>query len=228
MSEASSDETSRMDRHYRFQRHVYDVTRRYCLTGRLHLIADLKPLAGQSVLEIACGTAWNLTQIARRYPDARLYGIDISHNMLATAAASIERKGLSDRIRLRQGDAASFDPQAMLGRQTFDRVVISYALSMIPGWEAALRHAASLLADGGSLHVVDFGQSESLPLPLRHLLFAFLAHHTVTPRATLADQLSEIAARDPSLQAQFQRLLGGYAWYGVLRQHPTAQATVAG
>ena len=60
------------------------------------------------VLEIACGTGRNLVSAARRYPDARLYGFDISAAMLDTARAAIARRGLDDRIALCLGDATDF------------------------------------------------------------------------------------------------------------------------
>ena len=58
-----------MDRIYRRQRHVYDVTRKYYLLGRDALIDRLEPPVDGRVLEIGCGTARNL--IARRSSDGR-------------------------------------------------------------------------------------------------------------------------------------------------------------
>ena len=52
--------TRRMNRMYRWQRHIYDGTRRYYLLGRDRLIANLRPDAGTTVLEIGCGTGRNL------------------------------------------------------------------------------------------------------------------------------------------------------------------------
>ncbi len=59
-----------MDRMYRFQRHIYDATRRFYLLGRERLIAELDVPPGGSVLEIGCGTGRNLILVARRYPNA--------------------------------------------------------------------------------------------------------------------------------------------------------------
>lgn len=219
MSEALTDlETMRMDRHYRLQRHVYDLTRRYFLAGRLHLVEGLRPQAGQSVLEIGCGTAWNLTQIARLYPETKLFGIDISRNMLATAAVSLQRKGLSRRIMLGHGDATIFDPVSVFGPARYDRVVLSYALSMIPGWEKALTQAAGLIAAGGSLHIVDFGQCERLPGSLRRGLFSFLDHYDVTPRAELEARLEKLTLNDPVLSLDMERLYLGYACCAVIKR----------
>ena len=86
----------RMNRMYRRQRHIYDGTRRYYLLGRDQLIADLRPGAGANVLEIGCGTGRNLVLAARRYPDARFFGIDVSTEMLTSAISAISR-ARSDR-----------------------------------------------------------------------------------------------------------------------------------
>src|SRR5690606_41675398 len=63
----------------------------------------------------------------------------------------------------RSSDLTAFNADALFGQRHFDRVFFSYALSMIPGWERAVAKAADCLADGGSLHVVDFGEQDRLP-----------------------------------------------------------------
>ncbi len=85
------DTTTRMNRMYRYQRHIYDITRRYYLLGRNELINGLAPRADAHVLEIGCGTGRNLIKAAENYPDAKLFGIDISAEMLDTARRAAER-----------------------------------------------------------------------------------------------------------------------------------------
>jgi S-adenosylmethionine-diacylgycerolhomoserine-N-methlytransferase len=133
-----SEATGRMNRMYRWQRYIYDVTRRYYLLGRDEMIDRIQPTAGAIVLEVGCGTGRNLVQAARKYPAAHFYGIDVSTEMLTTAIAASERHHLNDRIRVAHGDATSFDPAALFGVAAFDHVMISYSLSMIPDWHAVL------------------------------------------------------------------------------------------
>jgi len=116
------------------------------------------------VLDIACGTGRNLIRAARAYPEARFFGLDVSDEMLATAKAHVAAADLEARIALARADATAVPTRAALfGVAAFDRVFISYALSMIPPWRAAAGAAAAHLAPGGSLHVVDFGDGEALP-----------------------------------------------------------------
>jgi S-adenosylmethionine-diacylgycerolhomoserine-N-methlytransferase len=63
--------------------------------------------------------------------------------------------------------------------------MISFALSMIPAWEDAMAQAIAVLAPGGELHIVDFGEARGLPTPLRWTLMRWLAHFHVTPRHDL-------------------------------------------
>jgi len=199
-----------MDQVYRHQRHIYNLSRRYFLFGRDRLIASLKPPPGGHVLEVGCGTARNLILAARLYPDTVCYGVDVSRRMLETARASVERAGLAERIFLGEGDAADFDPQRLFGRTAFDRIFFSYSLSMIPPWPGALDRGASLLAPGGRLHVVDFGQQERLPRWFRGMLFGWLDRFHVAPRAELEQALSELAKRRGA-DLTFTRLYRGYA-----------------
>ena len=206
-----------MDGVYRRQRHVYDLTRKYYLLGRDRLIAGLNVPDDGTVLEIGCGTGRNLIAAARAYPAARLFGLDISSQMLATAERSIAVERLQDRIVLAQGDATDFDPELAFGRARFDRIFLSYAVSMIPGWEKAIDQAAGMLALGGSLHIVDFGQQERLPRWFRGGLRAWLRRFHVEPRAMLAGELA-VQAETVGGRLTFTPLYRGYAWHAVVRR----------
>jgi S-adenosylmethionine-diacylgycerolhomoserine-N-methlytransferase len=205
-----------MDRIYRRQRHIYNLTRKYYLLGRDRLIADLNPPHAGAVLEVGCGTGRNLIAAAHAFADAQFYGIDISSEMLATARTAVAKAGLSRRITLAHADAAAFDPVFTFGRASFDRVFLSYSISMIPPWQSALAKAARALGPGGRLLVVDFGQMERLPGFLRRLQFAWLRRFHVEPRRDLADALGSLANLGGGL-LQFERLWRGYAWYAELR-----------
>jgi S-adenosylmethionine-diacylgycerolhomoserine-N-methlytransferase len=188
------DHKSSMERMYRLQRHIYDVTRAYYLLGRDQLIARLSPPEGGSVLEIGCGTGRNLVQAKQRHPSSRFFGIDISDEMLKTACESVMNNGFEGSIRLAQADATNFDPRKSLGHGPFDRIYFSYTLSMIPDWQSALAHAAAQLAPNGELHIVDFGTCEGLPVVAKQALYRWLKAFHVTPRQTMRDVIARLAA----------------------------------
>ena len=209
----ASDHAVKMDRMYRTQRHIYDLTRKYYLLGRDRTIAGLRPDAGQTVLELGCGTGRNLALIASRFPKARLYGLDISQEMLAQTRKTFANKGVP-LPTLISGDATSFTAQ-QFQLNDFDRILISYSLSMIPDWQKAIEAAIAALAPKGSLHIVDFGQQEGLPKWFGSMLKAWLARFHVTPRADLKSVLEAMAAKH-EMSLQFDAMRGGYAWSAVI------------
>lgn len=210
-----SDHGRLMDSVYRRQRHIYDATRKYYLLGRDGLIADLGLSGGGSVLEIGCGTGRNLIAVGKAWPRARLHGVDISDAMLATARASVGKAGMADRVTLAQADACAFDAAVLFGQAAFDRVFISYALSMIPDWERALAQAARCVAPGGRLELVDFGQQDGLPDLWKRALFNWLDAFHVAPRATLPAALRDVA-NGMGGASHCRAILRGYAIRGSL------------
>ena len=210
---ADGQHASLMDKMYRHQRHIYDVTRKYYLLGRDRTIAGLALGAGDSLLEVGCGTGRNLLLASRHFPLAQLYGVDISAEMLTTAAETFA--GRKTRPTLRVSDATTFR-RAEFGRsEGFDRILISYAVSMIPDWEKAIERALSALAPGGSVHIVDFGQQEGMPDWFRSLLQAWLTRFHVTPRANLRSVLETFAGTHGA-RLEFETIARGYAWRAVL------------
>ena len=204
-----------MNRQYRFQRHIYDATRTHYLKWRQRLIDDLKIEDG-NIIEIACGTGWNLIRAAKAYPAARCFGLDISTEMLATARTKIAAEGLSSTIKLAQGDATAFDLDQLFGFEKADRILISYALSMIPEWPAVIERAATTLTPQGAIHIVDFGPMDRMSRLSKHMLRRWLAHYNVTPRDDLQSVLIALASRH-DLAVTVEHSRRGYSTYAVLR-----------
>jgi S-adenosylmethionine-diacylgycerolhomoserine-N-methlytransferase len=209
-----------MNRQYRFQRHIYDYTRTHYLFWRRRLIADLKPPRDGTIVEVACGTGWNLLRAAETYPAAQLYGFDISREMLATSRRSVRGQGFETRVALAEGDATNFNLAQMFGIHSADRIFISYALSMIPDWSAAVERAVAQLAPGGQLHIVDFGRMDKMPAVPRATFLRFLAHYNVTPRRDLEAVLLATAQRN-GLSCTFEEMRSGYSAYAVLKRPGT-------
>jgi S-adenosylmethionine-diacylgycerolhomoserine-N-methlytransferase len=204
-----------MDAIYRYQRYVYDATRKFYLLGRDRVIDELAPPPGGRVLEIACGTGRNLIAAARRYPGARFYGFDISTAMLDTARQQVRKAALDKSIHVAHGDATDFSPERLFGAPAFERIFISYALSMIPPWRAALQQALSALAPGGRLLIVDFGTQSRLPRWFKRMLRGWLAQFSVEPRDALAIELARIGAQS-GFSVRHAQLYRGYAVYAVI------------
>jgi S-adenosylmethionine-diacylgycerolhomoserine-N-methlytransferase len=201
-----SAQAARMDRLYRFQRHVYDATRPLFLPGRDRMLRGIAVPAGGAILEVGCGTGRNLRVLAPRFPGTTLYGLDVSAEMLRTATAKLPAS-LAGRVTFARSGAGTRDPREPFARvEPFDAIVFSYSLSMMPDRETALRGALAALAPEGSIHLVDFGGFEAWPGPARTAAFAWLASWHVRPHPTGAAIL-----RSLGLPVNEERLFGGYA-----------------
>lgn len=209
-----TDHSRLMDQVYRHQRHIYDLTRKYYLLGRDRMIRGLDLSEGQSLLEVGCGTGRNLAVVAGHYPGTHLFGLDISSEMLATARAKLA--GLPTEVTLRELDASRFGPDDF-DEPGFDRIMISYALSMIPDWERTIAASLAALKPGGSLHIADFGQQERLPRWFGLTLQAWLRQFHVTPRANLESVLRTMTDGAP-YRLEFSSHALGYAWLAVIRR----------
>lgn len=211
---AEMEHAAKMDRMYRYQRHIYDLTRKYYLFGRDRAIQGLQIPPEGRLLEVGCGTGRNLLKAHGLYPTARLYGLDISEEMLASARRRFESKAPSPILT--RADATCFTA-GDFGTNGFERVMISYALSMIPHWEQALDASLSVLSPGGSLHVVDFGQQEHLPAWFRKALQGWLQRFHVTPRKRLLEALED-RLEQADADMIFEEIGGGYAWHVIVRK----------
>jgi S-adenosylmethionine-diacylgycerolhomoserine-N-methlytransferase len=205
----SSAHARLMDKVYRRQRHIYDFTRKYYLLGRDRLVRELNARPRESVVEIGCGTARNLIHIARRYPGAKLYGLDASAEMLLTAGEALARAGLKDRVLLRHALAEELSPGLFGLSEPFHHAVFSYSLSMIPDWRGSLLAAAHCVRPGGLVHVVDFGDLKGLWPPLSRALRKWLRLFHVAPREELLAALERANLEDG---CSLHMLAGRYAF----------------
>lgn len=187
------DQVQAMDRMYRYQKYIYDFTRKYYLLGRDTLIRrmDIKP--DENVLEVGCGTARNLLLIAKRYPQAKLYGLDASTEMLDTAATKIRGTSYAERITLKHCLAEDLHHQRTFGvEKPFDKVFFSYSLSMIPPWLQALHVGLENLKSGGILYIVDFSDQRGLPKWFSFMLKRWLAMFGVHYHPELLVELQKL------------------------------------
>ena len=208
-----------MDDVYRYQRFIYDLTRKYYLFGRDTLLGSLEIPDGGRVLEIGCGTGRNLVVAARANPQALFYGVDISAQMLKTASAKAAKAGVGERVITVAGDAETFDARRSFQLTGFQRVVFSYSLSMVPDWQRAFSNALDQLSADGRVHIVDFGEMEHWPGFARRGMLKWLARFHVQPRKGLPGIVQALAA-ERGLVTSTRKLAGGYAVLIVVSRDP--------
>lgn len=117
----------------------------------LDLLGDLR---GRRVLHLQCNDGIDTLALAREGAD-EVVGVDISDVAVATASARGVASGLP--VSFERGDVLDWMTDAAAAGERFDRVFASYgALCWIADLEGWMRGAASLLAPGGRLVVIEF------------------------------------------------------------------------
>ena len=147
--------SSTLAHYYRFHARIYDETRFLFLFGRASLLEELDEGGPpERILEVGCGTGSNLLRLARRFPDAKLVGMDLSPDMLARARRKLRPYGA--RVEL----VETRYPTAKGREARFDLILFSYALTMFgPDFRGAVSAAKESLSREGRIAVVDFDDS---------------------------------------------------------------------
>lgn len=104
------------------------------------LMARVGALTPSYVVDVGCGSGELTALLGRRWPDARVEGVDSSAEMLAGATAS------PPRLTFTRGDARYWRPD-----QPADVVVSSATMQWVDGHEQVLRELVDCLAPGGWL-----------------------------------------------------------------------------
>jgi ubiquinone/menaquinone biosynthesis C-methylase UbiE len=142
---------------YRKKAKHYDITSRlYPLPGyphqgqRLQAVQALGVRAGDSVIDLACGTGLNFPLIEDVIgPGGRIVGVDLTDAMLAQAEDRIAAHGWGN-ISLVQADAAEYGFPTQV-----DAILSTYALTQVPECAEVIAHGATALSAGGRWVVLD-------------------------------------------------------------------------
>jgi demethylmenaquinone methyltransferase/2-methoxy-6-polyprenyl-1,4-benzoquinol methylase len=109
------------------------------------------------LLDLATGTADLAIEAALRHPALRITGLDLVREMLAFGARKIDRRGLSERIRLLQGDALSLP----FPDRTFDAVSVAFGIRNMPDRPRALREMGRVLVPGGRVYILEMNAPQN-------------------------------------------------------------------
>ena len=146
---AGKNHADRLERFYRPQAESYDAFRDRLLQGRAELIEMLAPPDGALIVELGAGTGNNARHFGAQL--ARFDTVELVDLCPALLEQARERWAHEPRVRVIEADATHYRPS-----RPADRVYLSYSLTMMPEWRAALENAVAMLKPGGILGVVDF------------------------------------------------------------------------
>jgi len=115
----------------------------------------------KEVVDLGCGPATQLIQVAELNPQISFHGIDLSDTMLRRARDYAEERGVSN-VRFSKGDITKLD---MLADASVDGVMTTMVLHHLPTLEhlrSCFREVARVLRPNGSVYLTDFGRLKSL------------------------------------------------------------------
>jgi ubiquinone/menaquinone biosynthesis C-methylase UbiE len=117
---------------------------------RRKAVDALQLTKGDRVVEIGCGTGRNFALLERAVgPNGVIFAVDISEAILARARNRAARHGWSN-IEFVQSDAATYQFPAAV-----DRVLSSYALVVVAGYDRVIERACEALKEGKRCVVLD-------------------------------------------------------------------------
>jgi demethylmenaquinone methyltransferase / 2-methoxy-6-polyprenyl-1,4-benzoquinol methylase len=126
---------------------------------RSFLVSRIEAGPGDTVIDVASGTAAVAIELARRH-GCKVVGIDQSREMLAEGRRRVVAAGLAERIELREARAEEppFEDDA------FDGLTFTYLLRYVDDPAATMRELARVVRPGGRVAMLEFAvPSRALP-----------------------------------------------------------------
>lgn len=155
--------TKKWNDFYAVHSHFYDQTRWLYLFGRNNICDWLPKDPPGPIIEIGCGTGFNLTSLAARFPDKEIIGVDATIPMLDKARKRIARNGYAGRISLQQCFYGKDLIHCLDNNGTNVKpgvLFFSYALTLMPDYEHVIEQAYKDLCPKGYIAVVDFVETK--------------------------------------------------------------------
>ncbi|WP_298828165.1 class I SAM-dependent methyltransferase [uncultured Piscinibacter sp.] len=111
------------------------------------VVAQLE--AGTTVADIGCGHGHATLLMAQAFPNSRFYGFDTHEASIAAARQHAQEAGVADRVTFEIANAREYGPHG------FGLVCFFDTLHDLGDPVAAARHAAEVLAPGGTVLLVE-------------------------------------------------------------------------
>jgi len=193
----------------------YDISANlYYLLGfreahyRKMAIQALDPAPGDTVVEIGCGTGLNFGYLQERIGEkGHIIGVDLSAQMLDRAANRINSRGW-ENVSLVKSDAARYEfPQEM------SRAISTFALTLVPEYDAVIRRVSAALGHHGRMVVLDLRKPERWPDWLLNAAVALTRPFGVT--LDLADRKPWRAMERHFTHVDYDEFFGGFAFLAV-------------
>jgi S-adenosylmethionine:diacylglycerol 3-amino-3-carboxypropyl transferase/ubiquinone/menaquinone biosynthesis C-methylase UbiE len=138
----------KLNQFYKSQAALYDAYRQNMLHGKKKLISSIPFNNDDSLLILAGGTGDILDHMPYVNKFKKIVLVDLCGELLKIAS---EKRGSIKNLNIVHHDATTF-----MSEEKFDKIIITYSLTMIPSWMKAIDIIKKNLKDGGYLGVSDF------------------------------------------------------------------------
>ena len=158
------------------------------------LVRALGLTAGEQVLDVCAGMGGTSRYLAWKY-GCTVTGVELTASRARGAGALTGRVGLTDKVRIVQGDATALPPVALAGQQ-FDAAVSQEAFLHIVDKEALLSGCQRMLRPGGRLGFTDLLATERLTALDRERLRDAIQAHSLIPATDYLAHLERAGFRE--------------------------------
>ena len=126
---------------------------------RKKMVAELKKLQPDTLLDIATGTA-DVAIACMKLNPSTITGIDISALMLAEGQIKIEALGYANQITLQQADSENLP----FADNTFDAITVAFGVRNFQNLDKGLSEMFRVLKPNGKVVILEFSQPEKFPV----------------------------------------------------------------
>ncbi|MBL7739526.1 MAG: bifunctional demethylmenaquinone methyltransferase/2-methoxy-6-polyprenyl-1,4-benzoquinol methylase UbiE [Chitinophagaceae bacterium] len=124
------------------------------IVWRRKAIQTLKKNQPKTILDIATGTADMAIMACKLLNPDKVFGIDISAQMLEEGRKKVEKEGLAGKIELQHGDSETIN----FAENTFDAVMAAFGVRNFENLEKGLSEMLRVLKPGGQLVILEFSK----------------------------------------------------------------------
>lgn len=135
---------------------AYDFMNRAMTLGidrlwRAKAVGMLRAEEPRHLLDVATGTGDLALLLARKLPQARITGVDLSSGMIKVGKEKVRKSGVADRVTLQVADCLDLP----FANDEFDCITVAYGVRNFADLAAGYREMHRVLRPGGTLCVIE-------------------------------------------------------------------------
>ncbi len=123
-------------------------------------VRQLDGINANQILDLACGTGDLSIQLHKKFPEAKITGVDISKTMLKYGRAKIKKQKLEKHIKLLYGDSENLP----FKDACFEIVTTAFGVRNFDNLSKSLLEMNRVLKPNGTMLILEFSKITKFPL----------------------------------------------------------------